>query len=87
MKIKELLSDESKWTKGAIARDKDGVQTWSGSPNAYQWCLVGAIHKCYSNSSHIEQILANYFKGSSIAVFNDNATFAEIRKVIEELDI
>ena len=38
-----LLSDESKWTKGARARTADGGVTWSTADNACCWCLSGAL--------------------------------------------
>lgn len=31
-----------RWCQGAAARDACGFPVWSSSPNACQWCLMGA---------------------------------------------
>jgi hypothetical protein len=49
MKVRELLSDESKWCKGPLAVDKEGRQTTPKSPTACKWCLWGAILRCYAD--------------------------------------
>lgn len=101
MKIKELLSDESKWTKGWVARDSDKTPVNALSEKAVCWCLEGAVRKCYSS----ETILcptAEYFvkmnelsdavhKKYAVSVpgFNDddNTTFEQVKQLVEELDI
>lgn len=65
MKIQQLLTKESKWCKGALARDKNGksincldVKTYAGGKeidfgkNAVAWSLPGAISICYSQDDH-----------------------------------
>ena len=42
MKIKELLKNPEKWTKGACARDMRGKPVRVNDPTACCWCLVGA---------------------------------------------
>ena len=37
---------EQGWTKGAMARNVDGESVSSYSPDACQWCLLGAIDAC-----------------------------------------
>lgn len=41
--VDQKLSDESKWTKGWYAKDKDGMKCWEKSPDAVCHCLIGAI--------------------------------------------
>jgi hypothetical protein len=69
MKISQLLSKESKWTKGALARDKDGKiiscidtlyvdqgrKTFDLAKKAASWSLYGAIFRCYDWDDH-EQV-------------------------------
>lgn len=95
MKIQELLSDESKWTKGANARDKDGNAVIETMPQAAKWCLVGAASKCSKCSDQRNTILTiasalgfNAYEGH-IVDWNDSPerTFAEVRALIEKLDI
>ena len=42
---KDTLSDASKWTQGAVARDKHGEEAHFNSPDAVCWCILGAIYK------------------------------------------
>ena len=51
MKIQDLLTDESKWTKGRNARDAQGNGVASRTPEAAAWCLQGAMWKCYGNEA------------------------------------
>lgn len=44
-KLRELLSDESKWTQTAFARDRRGRVVPLSSPEACQFCLVGGLDK------------------------------------------
>lgn len=93
MKVKELLSDESKWTKGAYARNALGRQALVEDSEAVCWCFEGAIMKCYGDilSQVIEdKILAKIsLQNHSIITWNDDSerTFAEVKALVEELDI
>lgn len=91
MKIQELLSDESKWTRGEIARGKNGEPIYHHSEDATCWCLYGAALKCYTVGSERTKVL-NKISDSigliSIRYYNDTiASFQDIRKLVEELDI
>lgn len=77
MKIRDLLTDPSKWCQGAMARDINGFGCLSDDPVAAKWCLAGAANKvgvCLS---------------LDIITWNDapGRTFAEVRELIEKLDI
>lgn len=90
MKIQELLSNNSKWTQGAIARRADGEKLRSAtSKTAVCWCLKGAIKKCYpSNFLDIERKVRIELS-VSIVTFNDEThrIFSDIRALIERLNI
>lgn len=102
MKIKELLDSETKWTKGSMAKDKEGNAVPYGSQEATCYCLLGAAHLCYSVSPEVDvgdskfyeirnkmydKIQAEY-GCSGVMGFNDlKADFAMVRKLIEELDV
>ena len=47
MKLKDLINDRSKWTKGKFARDKDSKECLINSPNAVKFCIIGGLTKCY----------------------------------------
>ena len=55
----EILADERKfiedpdgWTRGALARDANGRQVATQSPNAVSFCAVGACRKAVHNAGY-----------------------------------
>ena len=44
----EIISEETKWTRGAMARTADGRPCASGHPRAVRFCAVGALHRAAS---------------------------------------
>lgn len=97
MKIRELLSDESKWTKGSYARHINGNSIGPRQDNACSWCLLGSIYKCYGFRSEffrskffkVFENLRIKLKGNDITAWNDapERTFEDVKKLVEELDI
>jgi hypothetical protein len=88
--VGKLLSDESKWTKGAYARDKDGVEGTKSFKAAVCWCLSGAIIHCYRlDASRFLGVIQRRLNVAFIADWNDapERTFAEVRALVEELGI
>lgn len=49
MKIKDLLKNESKWTRESLARDMNGFSVAPESEEAISFCVWGAIRRCYNN--------------------------------------
>lgn len=87
MKIRELLSDETKWCKNDVAQDKDGSAISATSDDACKWCLVGAIDKCYTDSTEDIWLKIYKYLNMSIGKFNDSHNFEDIKNLVEELDI
>lgn len=96
MKAKDLLADPAHWTKGALAKDKFGVQCWHSAPEAACWCLEGAIRKCYPGQYQrilysLPEYIQMLFPGQLRAPFgfNDNANtnHSDVLKLVTELDI
>lgn len=107
MKIRELLSDESKWTKGWFARDANGISIIYGygvcsesvalDGRACSWCLTGACKRCYPDTNDWweklkdikERLIQKGYYGTSLSSWNDapERTFAEVKALVEELDI
>lgn len=89
MKVWELLSDESKWTIMADARDGQGRAIAADDSEAVQWCLLGALRRCYG--PHDGDAYVRLVKGTRgvISLFNDapRRTFAEVHALVKELDI
>ena len=91
MKVRELLTDESKWTQGFDARSKSGRRVDWESRAAVRWCLLGAVYYCYGTDKDYARVfdLIKGEVGPYIATWNDTSgrTFADVRALIEKLDI
>jgi hypothetical protein len=99
MKVKDLLSTEDKWTKRHAARNKLSVPVQVHDLTAVKFCLMGALDKCYLGGSPdvnaylkayntLNRVILNT-KGKSIITFNDddNTTFEDIKRVLEDTGI
>lgn len=85
-KIRKLLANKKRWTKGCCARDKQGNQVRINSPDAASYCLIGAICKVVLLDEQIT--LLNFSKeklGRSITGWND-AKHRTHKQVIAFLD-
>ena len=98
MKVKELFSDESRWTRFRMARTPDGEGCLPDNPDASCWCLLGAIevcYSCYAGSTHFSILYdkivqdLNLVGDSFILEWNDapERTFEEVKQLVERLDI
>ncbi len=98
MKVRDLLTDKSKWTKGRSACDRNGETTCYDAPNAASWCLAGAIARCYGMGETWDLLATRIYDTLSargqlpiggMGEWNDASerTFVEIRAMVEQLDI
>ena len=95
MKVSELLADESKWCQGAFARDAHAEVRASWHREANCWCLLGAVNKCYSDdldeNRNAKELLKSHIQNlhghNDVSVFNDTATFDQVREVIMAADV
>lgn len=92
----DLLSDETKWTKEAYARDASGNRIDRYSPDATCWCLHGAldriatpngVDKLYSATAFLIKILQEkgFPNSISLSKYNDlpERTFEDIRNLLK----
>lgn len=56
--VRELLGDESRWTRRTMARDRVGESVSPVDDTAVCWCLVGAIRKVIGHDP-VAQVLAD----------------------------
>ena len=90
MKPSEFLTDESKWIKGALAKDKNGNYCDVLHSHGECYCLLGLLFKFYRGSDFFnkEQNLRNIITDKtgigSITRFNDhpNTIFQDIKEVL-----
>ena len=94
MKVKELLTDESKWLQHRYAINADGKDVNACSNAAVKWCLVGAMIKCYPNCDTVYSLVLDKIKEKgtkyyTLSKWNDafKRTFEDVKQVIAELDI
>lgn len=97
MKVKELYSDASKWTKEWYAKDANGDWTDTSSEEACSFCLEGAMLKCYRYDENLEAIRDRVMEKiqendphmRAIAQWNDatSRTFQDVKDLVEALDI
>jgi hypothetical protein len=101
MKISEVLTDESKWTKGHYAINTDGDVISAMAPEAVQYCFIGAIRKAAGDDweakikqAHTIATSLGYIHPDShepfgsLICFNDNpdTTWDQVKKIIELTD-
>jgi len=93
MKIKELLSDESKWIKNNIALNANEEVRAATSKDAIKWCLLGALQKCYHkevvNCNKIYDKIEEFIYPKAIHQWNDSneITFSDVKNLLEKLDV
>ena len=90
MKIRELLSDPSKWTQRCFSRNSKG-QPSAPAEQECSWCLVGALGRCYDDSEfdRVYDLIKAAVPERQIVHWNDDPkrTFEDVRKLVEELNI
>ena len=91
MKAHDILSDESKWTKGTLARNRLGEPCDYVSQSACKWCVEGALHAAYP--SLVDDYTAAFRledeTGRKIHKWHDDpeTTFQDVRKLLLKLDV
>jgi len=92
-KLKELLSDRSRWCLGSYAQDKEGKALGFGHhepwdhPQAAKWCLVGAIHRVASGACKfkLKAHVKSKAKVQSLTVLNDCGGWRPVKKLMASL--
>lgn len=93
VKIRELLTDESKWTQFTAARDINGAPVFLDNENAVCWCLIGAVSWCYrSDPKQLNMVMNKLWDelgNGEVVKWNDNfnRTFEEVKALVVKLDI
>ncbi len=89
MKIRELLIDETRWIQNIYAINNDGKSCYVTSKDACKWCLDGALRRCYLLPQAKEIHKKLWDRIGNYVIWNDSPerTFAEVKALIEELDI
>lgn len=80
---RELIEDPERWTQEESARDADGKGVPIGSPEACQWCAMGALSKIAPDGLMLSRTRVALLRGTgtySVSMFNDapGRTHAEV---------
>lgn len=76
-----IIATPGKWTKGEFARDKEGNKVGICSPDASQFCAVGAINRIGRAAGDVTFARAAFLEAEPAGVwFNDhpNTTHADV---------
>jgi hypothetical protein len=99
VKVKDILTDESRWTQGALARDERGEPCEPGDDRARRWCVLGALCRVAADDAAINAAIDAVGQAvgvhdytlaiEEIGEWNDcpSRTFDEVRHVIEKADV
>lgn len=96
--VSDILCSPDKWSKGHLAKDKNGNHTYPEDKKAYSFCLFGAMIKAYGLKDitlpklRVEKILLNrelHGKITTIARFNDDptTTYEMVMELVKETGI
>lgn len=94
--MRELLTDESKWTKHRLSSDTNGKTVPLDDPAAVSFCIIGATFKCYTCGYPMaDKVLSAMskelgFKDNTLLASWNNAedrTFEDVKKLVNKLDI
>jgi hypothetical protein len=86
MTISEVLSDKTKWTKGANARDVNDNEISVNNIKAVKWCLGGAATKC-GNLSMLNHWFVRNHPCTTVSLFNDYNTYKIIMRLVREFEL
>jgi len=96
---RDLISDHHHWTKGSLARDNSGRETFYDAPDACRWCAVGALAKALrqcgapdrgfrlvggNERALLNRVAFELFDEESIMDANDNRNHADVLTIFDE---
>jgi hypothetical protein len=92
MKVQDILTDESRWTQGTLARGEDGKPCDPNDERAVQFCLRGAIIRAYPRLEarrRAYDAVRRLIGPTLIEYWNDSPerTFGQVRWALEEADV
>ena len=86
--LAELFSDKARWTKGAFARDADGVLLRSDEETlAVSWCFVGGINHCgiVHDANFLFEVQTLLYGADTFIDLNDGRDgYRRVQRVIRE---
>ena len=84
VRVRELLSDESRHSKHYFAVDAGGGAVKATSPRACKWCLVGAFDKVNGHED-ARQYLEDISGIDDLLRFNETHTHTEVIALLDSV--
>ena len=93
-KAHELLDSAARWTRGALARDAEGVSVSPFSSIAVSWSLIGALQRCHQEQWNVARdkawgdVIARFGAATNLGVYNDEiASYEDVVAFLRRLDL
>lgn len=87
-KRRDLIADETRWTRGAYARTKGGNTIGPNERAACSFCSIGAIRRVcdaelvlHASVAFLQKAVQEQTPDPSIAAFNDTRRYDEVLAV------
>ena len=90
MKMHELLSDKSKWTRGAFARNSNNDSVPPTSEEAVKFCIMGAMKACYETKEACDAVYTKLWRHiGGMVIWNDKPgrRFSDVHAMLLKLDL
>lgn len=101
MKLYEFFDREDKWTKAALAKDKNGKMVEPDDPNAVSWCVIGGMMHlgqyfqygpdtpCKKLKCHLGLKISSHSFETGLVEWNNNPnlTYEEFHKALVAADV
>lgn len=92
MKVKDWFTNEKKWCKFHAAVDEGGneIPCYGSNSDISALCLYGAtviIYPEFDEQHRILKLIDEKIGKIPVGTWNDNATFEQVKALVEELDI
>jgi len=87
MKAYELLSDKSRWTTRACARDINGQPLNINNNDAVSWCILGAIGRCYPNQFNTMYKKVVSYAGQNLSFINDTKGYEAVIDLLKGANV
>ena len=89
---RDLISDESRWTQGALARNISGEPTISFGGEAVCWCALGALNYAFSRQKvlrDLDEVIETFralgFRKKHITDINDLQGHEPVLRVFDQV--
>ena len=89
-RVRELIEDPENWIQDNIAEDSAGLPTYTYSPTANRFCLLGAIRRVAASHDGEYDIIECLYAidddrqlDDGIPTFNDSTTHSEVLTLLD----